>query len=74
MSALSLLAELDRLEATLAGVASDDADRVRVTERLRGLMAGWHDDASEGTDAGRSLEEATADELFDLLDDELESS
>ncbi|MFH9619485.1 SDR family NAD(P)-dependent oxidoreductase, partial [Streptomyces pratensis] len=74
VSALSLLAELDRLEATLAGVPSDDADRVRVTERLRGLMAGWHDDASEGPDTGRSLEEATADELFDLLDDELESS
>ncbi|WP_258036747.1 type I polyketide synthase, partial [Streptomyces sp. SM10] len=72
VSALSLLAELDRLEVTLAGVPSDDADRVKVTERLRGLMAGWHDDASDGT--VRSLEEATADELFELLDDELESS
>ncbi|MEU5170783.1 SDR family NAD(P)-dependent oxidoreductase [Streptomyces mutomycini] len=75
VSGLSLLAELDRLEATLAGVPSDDADRVKVSERLRGLMAGWHDgDGSEEHGTVRSLEEATADELFDLLDDELETS
>ncbi|WP_442818059.1 type I polyketide synthase [Streptomyces sp. NBC_01224] len=75
VSALSLLAELDRLEATLADVPADDADRVKVTERLRGLMSGWHDgDGSDGHGSVRSIEEATADELFDLLDDELESS
>ncbi|MEU1488455.1 type I polyketide synthase [Streptomyces sp. NPDC005752] len=75
VSGLSLLAELDRLEATLAGVPSDDADRVKVSERLRGLMAGWNDgDGSDEHGGVRSLEEATADELFDLLDDELETS
>ncbi|WP_369172974.1 type I polyketide synthase [Streptomyces sp. R28] len=74
-SALSLLAELDRLERALAGVPSDDSDRAAVTDRLRGLMSAWN---GGGTDAdapgGQDLESATADELFDLLDEELETS
>ncbi len=77
-SALSLLSELDRLEASLDVVPADDDDRAQVTERLRGLLAAWTDNRSGSAGPGTAqqgptadLESATADELFDLLDGEL---
>ncbi|MFJ5193683.1 type I polyketide synthase [Streptomyces sp. NPDC088394] len=74
-SALALLAELDRLERVLAAVASDDADRAAVTDRLRGLMSTWNGGGTEAdASGGQDLESATADEIFDLLDEELETS
>ncbi|WP_229076818.1 type I polyketide synthase [Actinoplanes sp. DH11] len=73
ITALTLLADLDRLEAALGSVPPDDDDRSRVTDRLRGLLTSWSTgpttDAATET-AGR-LDEVTADELFDLLDEEL---
>ncbi|MFJ4001729.1 SDR family NAD(P)-dependent oxidoreductase, partial [Streptomyces parvus] len=74
-SALALLAELDRLERALVAVASDDADRAAVTDRLRGLMSAWNGGGTEAdAPGGQDLESATADEIFDLLDEELETS
>ncbi|WP_371268702.1 SDR family NAD(P)-dependent oxidoreductase, partial [Streptomyces atratus] len=74
VSALALLSELDRIEASLAVVPADDDDRSQVTERLRGLLSAWTDSrpaAGDGQDDTTDLESATADELFDLLDGEL---
>ncbi|MEU0437903.1 type I polyketide synthase [Streptomyces sp. NPDC006290] len=65
--------ELDRLESILVGVGPDDEDAAGITARLRDLLAKWNETHSApDTDAqDRSIESATADEIFDLLDDEL---
>ncbi|MFK0246499.1 SDR family NAD(P)-dependent oxidoreductase [Amycolatopsis azurea] len=61
-----VLAELDALEARLAGV--DDDGRTAVTGRLRALLDGL---TTTGTDVGGRLEDATADEVVDFLATEL---
>ncbi|WP_425353076.1 type I polyketide synthase [Saccharomonospora piscinae] len=68
--ALWLVGELDRLADAFAAVRTDDDDRARVTERLRGLLSAWTAQAPSAEDTD-GLQEATADELFDLLDEEL---
>ncbi|HBF83492.1 MAG TPA: hypothetical protein DD420_27270, partial [Streptomyces sp.] len=57
----------------------DDERRARVAARLRALTARWdgserwrESGTADGAD-GRTLEAATADELFGILDDELGS-
>ncbi|MEU2394153.1 type I polyketide synthase [Streptomyces sp. NPDC007369] len=69
----SVHTELDRLESLLSAVAPDDADRAGITARLRDLLAKWNDTHSAPDTAAeeRDIQAATADELFDLLDDEL---
>ncbi|MGY3518265.1 type I polyketide synthase [Micromonospora sp. PTRAS2] len=67
--------ELDRLEAALTGSAPDRSARIRITERLRALLASLNaDDAPAGaggdTVAGK-LQDATPDEVFDFIDREL---
>ncbi|UCM87939.1 type I polyketide synthase [Streptomyces marincola] len=66
-------AELTRLEALLASATPDQDAWNRVADRLRALTAGWIEahrpDAGEEAD----LDELSADELFDVLDDELDT-
>lgn len=62
------LEELGRLEEVLAAVAADDAGRATVGSRLRELLAGWNDGRQRAEDAV-SLETATAEELFQILDE-----
>ena len=64
-----MLGELDRLEAGLAAVSADDPDRSKVAARLHSLLDAWAG-ANPAHDSG-ALHGATAEELFDLLDDEL---
>ncbi|MFJ9821793.1 SDR family NAD(P)-dependent oxidoreductase, partial [Streptomyces sp. NPDC101151] len=75
-------AEVVRLEtvlgAALDSAAPDEEQRARVAARLRTLSARWdgtgewrENGTGQTGDAG--LETATADELFDILDDELGS-
>jgi acyl carrier protein len=59
----SKLAELESALATL-----DATEQARVAARLRTLLATWTSEDHE------ELSEATAEELFDILDDELEST
>ncbi len=61
----SPLDELDRLEARLRESADDDT-RLAVAGRLRALLAGLG-----GGAATASLDSATDDELFELVDDDL---
>ncbi|MEV4846031.1 SDR family NAD(P)-dependent oxidoreductase [Micromonospora matsumotoense] len=72
----SLEAELARWEVLLDGTVPDDAERGRITVRLQALMARWN--TAYGTasvePAARDLASVSADELFDILDDELEAS
>jgi len=68
------LAELDRLEAALAAVPDGDAAaRARVTNRLNALVAKWNAGGSAQPDLVQDFDAATDTELFDLLEDELES-
>ncbi|MEV0724902.1 type I polyketide synthase [Micromonospora purpureochromogenes] len=60
-------ADLDRLEASLAALPEDDADRPALAARLRALIGLV--DPSAGDD--RLGEAATADEIFDFIDNEL---
>ncbi|WNV84059.1 type I polyketide synthase [Umezawaea sp. Da 62-37] len=58
--------ELDRLAAALVTAAPDDAEKQVIAARLRGLLADL-----DGAPRDDDLGSATADELFDLLDNEL---
>lgn len=58
-------------------MAPDDPQRARIASRLQSLLAKWHE--QEGTDtegpdgAGVSdrINSATADEIFDFIDNDL---
>ncbi|WP_234354647.1 phosphopantetheine-binding protein, partial [Streptomyces sp. NRRL WC-3618] len=81
--------ELDRLESILKAAGNgtegiEGGERDRVAGRLRSLLTAWNAtrttarDAATGTDRDprrerEELEGATADELFDLLDSELQT-
>jgi acyl transferase domain-containing protein/acyl carrier protein len=77
-AAASLLEELDRLEATLSALSPDDissmvpddAGRMEITMRMKGLLSKWRDvqGATTATAVADRLETATDDELFEFLD------
>ncbi|MDB1090340.1 SDR family NAD(P)-dependent oxidoreductase [Streptomyces sp. ACA25] len=67
----ALLAELTRLESGLAQLDADAAGRDRLAARLRSLAGRW---TGEQAEEGQDLESASAEEIFDLLDNEFETS
>ncbi|WP_229921923.1 type I polyketide synthase, partial [Streptomyces noursei] len=72
----SVLAALDNLEAVIAGLSLDDAgEHQLVAGRLEVLRAKWADmrSAEGAVDGGADvdIEEASDDDMFALLDDEL---
>ncbi|MFE3329875.1 type I polyketide synthase, partial [Streptomyces sp. NPDC059176] len=75
--ALPVLAELDRLEDALGEVAQDDPQRARIASRLQTLLAKWseREDADTVADDGAGVSDrinsATADEIFDFIDNDL---
>ncbi|GAA3548097.1 hypothetical protein GCM10022222_34620 [Amycolatopsis ultiminotia] len=67
-----LLAEIDRLEALLGGAAGAlNGSTGKVTARLDALVRKWADAHATGATERADLGEATDDELFAVLDDEL---
>ncbi|MEU3408249.1 type I polyketide synthase [Streptomyces sp. NPDC006670] len=86
-AAPSLLAEIDRLETAFARAPQDRAARATAALRLEVLLAKWRGASAgpgsapgataPGTDAGDGAEaevaEASDEELFDLLDGELDT-
>ncbi|MDX3113369.1 acyltransferase domain-containing protein, partial [Streptomyces scabiei] len=64
--------ELDRLEALLAVLPGEGTEREEIYARLRALTGSRDEPVDRTADA--DLESATAEEIFDLLDAELESS
>ncbi|MFI6230963.1 type I polyketide synthase [Micromonospora echinospora] len=73
-SALSVLGELNKLETAMRAVATDDTDRTAVAARLRELLSLWtyaEADAEDTATGDGNLASASAEELFNLLDDEL---
>jgi NADP-dependent 3-hydroxy acid dehydrogenase YdfG len=74
----ALEAELAGLEAAMSTVTPDMAEHSRVAARLRALAARWSEvarPADERTveDDRAELESVSADELFDILDGELDA-
>nr|WP_241561166.1 type I polyketide synthase [Streptomyces orinoci] len=72
-SSHSVYSEIDKLEQLLSALADDETERAGITARLRAVMSKWTDaeTRSSQTLADDELASATADELFNLLDDEL---
>nr|AWC08659.1 polyketide synthase type I [Kitasatospora mediocidica] len=66
-------AELDKLETILSKIGPDDVERPGIAARLRDLLSKWNEtqSATDGAAEDREIQSATADEIFDLLDDEL---
>nr|WP_053674773.1 type I polyketide synthase [Streptomyces sp. NRRL B-1140] len=70
----SLLGELEHLEATLLTSAYAPGDRLVITTRLRTLLSKWSeagDDGSGLAEQAEQLEDASTDELFAFIDDQL---
>jgi acyl carrier protein len=65
--------ELDRLEAALAGLDPTDDEFRRITDRLHGLLDRLTERQADA-DGDDDLESATAENIFDLIDRELETS
>ncbi|GAA2525398.1 type I polyketide synthase [Winogradskya humida] len=64
-----LLAELNRIEASLASIEPGDDEDDRVGARLSALLAAWRDTRA-GADAAKAsddIDAATDDEVFELL-------
>ncbi|MFF1951131.1 acyltransferase domain-containing protein, partial [Kitasatospora herbaricolor] len=70
--ASSIHRELDHLESLLALLPGDGAERDEVHARLRTLTSAWARPVESGADT--DLASATAEDIFDLLDAELEAS
>ena len=71
---LAVDAELDKLEAVLASIVSDDTQRMKITARLQALLLGLGDagiDEGVVTADDGDIESATDDEMFNLIDREL---
>jgi NAD(P)-dependent dehydrogenase (short-subunit alcohol dehydrogenase family)/acyl carrier protein len=64
-----MLAELDKLTEALSAIQPDDTTRAAITERLQRMLAGVGGAATGDQD----VESASDDELFGILDDELET-
>ncbi|WP_179199206.1 hypothetical protein, partial [Streptomyces viridochromogenes] len=65
---LDVLGDLDRLETALAAVQpAEDIERHHVTGRLRALLTAAETTATDGGPIG---EDATADEIFDFIDNQ----
>ncbi len=69
---LPLLAELDRLDATLAAAPPDNGGTAKVTARLQAMLRRLQDrETVAAEDADGDLGGVTDDELFHVLDEEL---
>jgi acyl transferase domain-containing protein/acyl carrier protein len=70
---VSVDAGLDTLERTLASLGSDDAERLRITERLRAIVAGLGEQSRAQDGVIDQIESASAAEVFEFIDAELGS-
>jgi pimaricinolide synthase PimS2 len=68
---LPTAAELDRLELALTSRTSDDSGRARIVLRLQSLLAKLDPGRAEDDGVADTLADASDDELFDLVDNDL---
>ncbi|MEJ8641964.1 phosphopantetheine-binding protein [Streptomyces sp. MS1.HAVA.3] len=67
----TLAERLGQLDQALAAARPDDTEHAEVAAGLKALLARWHARRQAEPD---DIGSATADELFDILDEELEAS
>ncbi|MBU3868478.1 KR domain-containing protein, partial [Streptomyces sp. 4503] len=72
---LPALAEIDKLEFTLSHVSDDATERERVTARLEALLRTWNEtESAAGADGGEddelALDAASAEDIFDIINNE----
>ncbi|MFE2042419.1 SDR family NAD(P)-dependent oxidoreductase, partial [Streptomyces sp. NPDC059477] len=74
-SVAAVLAELDRVAARLGSLTAEDIERGRITSRLHTLLGGLDKTLGQDADAvaGR-LADASADDVFAFIDNELGSA
>ncbi|KJK55423.1 beta-ketoacyl synthase, partial [Saccharothrix sp. ST-888] len=72
-SADSLLAELDRLEARFGELTAEDIEQGRITARLQAMLNSLAETlaAGDGESIAGRLENASADDIFAFIDNEL---
>ncbi|MER7114164.1 type I polyketide synthase [Saccharomonospora azurea] len=69
-----VLGELERLEAALAEFAPDDGAAGEIATRLRTLLARFEDSTPTENELSQRIQDATADQIFDLIDNDLNLS
>ncbi|WP_338399812.1 type I polyketide synthase [Streptomyces caatingaensis] len=69
-----LLAELDRVEELFTTMGPGDPDAGRITARLQSLLVHWNDLQKAEDDGGDDLAAATADDIFDIIQNEFGKS
>ncbi|MFC3455475.1 type I polyketide synthase [Amycolatopsis speibonae] len=72
-AASDVLGELGRLELAVTGLADDGETTAEVAARLRSLLARLTGDEAENG-VSRRIQDATADQIFDLIDNDLRIS
>ncbi|MFF2327300.1 SDR family NAD(P)-dependent oxidoreductase, partial [Streptomyces sp. NPDC058103] len=70
---LRLFAELDRIETSVSRAGADSEARGRITARLKDILAGLSDAAQTPGSVIDQIESASDDEMFALIDNELDS-
>jgi acyl carrier protein len=67
--------ELSKLESALFSIGPDEAERARITARLQALLSEFDRAQSQGEHVTvvQKIQSASADEVFDFIDKELES-
>jgi NAD(P)-dependent dehydrogenase (short-subunit alcohol dehydrogenase family)/acyl carrier protein len=73
-AAPSLETELARIESMMDVVSPNESGRARIEVRLRALMARWTASSAAAETDDSALDAVSADELFHILDEELEST
>jgi acyl carrier protein len=68
---LPALEELERLGSALSSQTHDDEVRIQIAARLEAIAQQFRAKAEDDTAADRELAAATADEMFDLVEEEL---
>jgi NAD(P)-dependent dehydrogenase (short-subunit alcohol dehydrogenase family)/acyl carrier protein len=71
---LPVLEELDRVAALLASLAHDAEGRSQIAARLEAITRGFHASPAAGPGIDPEFETATNDEMFALVEKELEAS
>jgi len=68
--------ELDALERRLASLPAADAGRARIALRLQAILSGLGEERSlqDGRAVAQMMRSASADEVFDFIDEELRSA
>jgi mycoketide-CoA synthase len=65
------LAELDRLESALSSIAKSSGGRSKIITRLEAIVQDFRSGTIENAAEYREIDEATDDEMFNLIDKEL---